>query len=49
MDIFWLREDSLEDIDSLPTPDVLAAGIVDGLESALEQFRGVSAELMDDR
>ncbi|HIY72167.1 MAG TPA: SAM-dependent methyltransferase [Candidatus Luteimonas excrementigallinarum] len=45
LDIFWLRDDSLEDIDSLPTPDVLAAEIVDGLEAALEQFRAVSAEL----
>ena len=45
LDIFWLKDDSLEDIDSLPEPEVLAAEIVENLEAALEQFRGVSAEL----
>lgn len=45
LDIFWLKDDSLEDMDSLPPPDVLAAEIVDNLEAALEQFRAVSAEL----
>ena len=45
LDIFWLKDDSLEDIDSLPEPDVLAAEIVENLEAALEQFRSVSLEL----
>ncbi|MEQ8356099.1 MAG: class I SAM-dependent DNA methyltransferase [Kiloniellaceae bacterium] len=45
LDIFWLKDDSLEDIDGLPEPGVLAAEIVDNLEAALEQFRGVSQEL----
>lgn len=45
LDIFWLKDDSLEDIDSLPEPDVLAAEIVENLEAALEQFRSVIAEL----
>ena len=45
LDITWLKDDSLEDIDSLPEPDVLAAEIVENLEAALEQFRGVSADL----
>jgi type I restriction enzyme M protein len=45
LDIFWLKDDSLEDIDSLPEPDVLAQEIVDNLEAALQQFRGVSEEL----
>ncbi|WNK00386.1 class I SAM-dependent DNA methyltransferase [Thalassospiraceae bacterium LMO-JJ14] len=45
LDIFWLKDDSLEDIDSLPEPDILAAEIVENLESALEQFRGVAEEL----
>jgi type I restriction enzyme M protein len=45
LDIFWLKDDSLEDIDSLPAPEVLAAEIVDNLEAALEQFRSVSQEL----
>ena len=45
LDIFWLKDDSLEDLDSLPEPEVLAAEIVENLEAALEQFRSVSAEL----
>lgn len=45
LDLFWLKDDSLEDIDSLPEPEVLAAEIVDNLEAALEQFRNVSLEL----
>lgn len=48
LDIFWLKDASLDDIDSLPTPDVLAAEIVENLEAALEQFRNVSAELLGD-
>ncbi len=47
LDIFWLKDDSLEDLDSLPEPDVLAAEIVENLEAALEQFRSVAAELAD--
>jgi type I restriction enzyme M protein len=45
LDIFWLKDDSLEDIDSLPAPDIIAAEIVENLEAALEQFRSVAAEL----
>jgi len=45
LDIFWLKDESLEDIDSLPTPDVIAAEIVGNLEAALEQFRAVAEEL----
>jgi type I restriction enzyme M protein len=47
LDIFWLKDDSLEDIDSLPEPDVLAQEIVDSLEAALQHFRGVSEELSE--
>jgi type I restriction enzyme M protein len=45
LDIFWLKDDSLEDIDSLPAPDIIAAEIVENLEAALEQFRSVAQEL----
>jgi len=41
LDIFWLRDESLEDADKLPDPEVIAAEIVDNLEAALEQFREV--------
>lgn len=45
LDIFWLKDDSLEDIDSLPEPNVIALEIVENLEAALEQFRSVAEEL----
>ncbi len=36
LDIFWLRDESLEDSANLPEPDVLAAEIVEDLQAALE-------------
>jgi len=45
LDIFWLKDDSLEDTENLPTPDVLAASIVEKLGAALEQFSGIQEEL----
>ena len=45
LDIFWLKDDSLEDMDNLPPPDEIAAEIIDNLEAALEQFRSVAEEL----
>jgi type I restriction enzyme M protein len=45
LDIFWLKDESLSESENLPDPDVLAQEIVDDLESALEQFREISADL----
>jgi len=45
LDLFWLRDESLEDGDSLPEPDVLAAEIADDLQAALEQFAGIAEAL----
>jgi type I restriction enzyme M protein len=45
LDIFWLKDKSLEDSENLPEPDVLAQEIIDDLENALDQLRGVAAEL----
>jgi len=45
LDITWLRDESLEDSDSLPDPDVLAREIVEELKAALEQFSGIVEEL----
>jgi type I restriction enzyme M protein len=36
LDIFWLKDDSLIDLENLPEPDVIALEISDNLESALE-------------
>ncbi len=41
LDIFWLRDELLEDSANLPDPDVLAQEIADDLEAALEQIRGI--------
>lgn len=46
LDIFWLKDDSLEDTESLPAPEVLAQEIVEQLEAALEEFRSVEEVLM---
>ena len=45
LDIFWLRDESLEDSANLPAPDVIAEEIVDDLEAVLEQFRLIAADL----
>ena len=45
LDIFWLRDESLEDSDSLPDPDILAREIMSELKAALEQFSGIVEEL----
>jgi type I restriction enzyme M protein len=45
LDIFWLRDESLEDSANLPDPDVLAAEIVEDLKAALEQFEGLAGNL----
>jgi len=41
LDIFWIRDESLADLDNLPDPDVLASEIVENLEAGLEGFRAV--------
>lgn len=45
LDIFWLKDESLEDSENLPDPDVLARDITENLESALEQFGSIYEEL----
>jgi type I restriction enzyme M protein len=46
LDIFWLRDESLEDGANLPDPDVLAAEIIEDLRAALEEFELIGADLM---
>ena len=45
LDIFWLKDDSLEDSANLPDPDVIAAEITEDLQAALDQFALIAAEL----
>jgi len=46
LDIFWLKDKSLEDSENLPNPDVLAKEIADNLEYALEQFESIYKDLI---
>ena len=45
LDIFWLRDESLEDSANLPDPDVLAQEIIEDLQAALEQFAQIAEDL----
>ena len=45
LDIFWLRDESLEDVANLPDPDLLAKEIIEDLEAALEQFTAIQEAL----
>ena len=47
LDIFWLRDKTLEDSEDLPDPDVLAQEIADDLQTALDQFAAIAAELRE--
>ncbi len=42
LDIFWLKDENLEDLNKLHSPDIIANEIVADLESALEQLREIS-------
>jgi type I restriction enzyme M protein len=48
LDIFWLRDESLEDSDKLPPPGLIAAEITENLENALEQFGSIEETLRTD-
>jgi len=45
LDIFWLKDKSLEGAEDLQPPEVIAAEIAENLEAALEQFAEIHEEL----
>lgn len=45
LDITWLKDKSLADLDNLPDPDELAQDIVENLEASLENFKMIIASL----
>ncbi len=49
MDIFWLRDESLDDSASWPDPHILAREIADDLRSALEQVEDILGDLVESR
>ena len=48
LDIFWLRDESLDDAASLEEPDVIAAEIIEDLQAALDEFALIYADLAGD-
>jgi type I restriction enzyme M protein len=46
LDIFWLKDESLEDSENLPSPDIIAKEIAENLESALDQFASIHEDLI---
>jgi type I restriction enzyme M protein len=45
LDIFWLKDEALEDSANLPAPEIIAADITADLEAALEQFATITEDL----
>ena len=45
LDITWLKDKSLADLDNLPDPDVLALEIMENLEAGLENFKTIIESL----
>ena len=45
LDIFWLKDESLEDSANLLDPDIIAQEIVEDLQAALAQFAEIAAGL----
>lgn len=45
LDIFWLKDSSLDNLEDLPPPDILQQEIIEHLEAALNAFREVSLSL----
>jgi type I restriction enzyme M protein len=45
LDLFWLKDDSLEDSANLPDPRVLTLEITEDLEGALAQFATIADDL----
>ena len=45
LDIFWIKDKSLADLDNLPEPDVLAADIIENLQSALNGFQELMQQI----
>lgn len=45
LDVFWLKDKSLANLDNLPEPDELALEIIENLEAGLNGFREIAASL----
>jgi type I restriction enzyme M protein len=45
LDLFWLKDESLADLENLPEPTDLAEEIIENIEAGLASFRAVAAAL----
>jgi type I restriction enzyme M protein len=45
LDLFWIKDQSLTDTESLPPPDIIATEIAEELETALQMFSKIAARL----
>lgn len=45
LDIFWLKDESLEESANLPAPGVIAQDIMEDLQAALQQFATIAEDL----
>lgn len=45
LDVFWLRDESLDDTDNLPAPKIIAAEIIEDLQAALAEFAALAGEV----
>lgn len=45
LDIFWLKDKKLADLDNLPAPEILAGEIIEDIEAGLESFKKVLRRL----
>jgi type I restriction enzyme M protein len=45
LDIFWLKDKSLADLDNLPEPDILADKIIQNIEAGLANFKSILGHL----
>lgn len=48
LDIFWLKDKSLTDLDNLPDPDVLANEIIENIESGLNSFKEIMETISEE-
>ena len=49
LDLIWIKDESLDELENLPKPEILAAEIVENLEDALEQFRSIQEILEESK
>jgi len=45
LDIFWIKDESLEDLDKLPDPEIIAGELIEELGAALEQLKEIQGDL----